>query len=231
MSTTGSAVHSTLLERLFGDGVITAELRGGGDPGLLYPAEAAALPRAAAKRLRDYAGGRLCARYALAKLGICDFTLVPAHDRRPLWPPSIVGSITHTEGFCGAVAASHRDYRALGIDAEDAERVSENLWPRICTEAELDWLQQLPPPLGVRYAALIFSAKEAFYKCQYVLTEQWLGFQDASLDLTSSPLDSGEFVLQPCRGIALTALQRPPWRGRFTFTDGLVLSAMAFPAR
>jgi 4'-phosphopantetheinyl transferase EntD len=33
-------------------------------------------------------------------------------------------------------------------------------------------------------ATILFSAKEAFYKCQYTLTRKWLEFEDVSVETT-----------------------------------------------
>jgi len=96
---------SPTLSRLFLPGVVAADLRGPGDVKLLMPEEARYLGRAVPKRVREFAAGRLCARRALAEFGIVDFAVEVADDRQPVWPASMVGSITHTAGFCAAVAA------------------------------------------------------------------------------------------------------------------------------
>src|SRR5208282_3247294 len=96
---------SVSLQSLFPAGVVGAELRAPGDASLLLPAEAEFLGRAVPKRVQEFAAGRLCARRALAEFGIVDFPVRTAHDRQPVWPEFLVGSITHTEGYCAAVVA------------------------------------------------------------------------------------------------------------------------------
>src|SRR5271170_2846494 len=96
---------STKLGNLFPPGAVVADLREPGDPELLLPVEATYLGRAVPKRVQEFTAGRLCARRALAEFGIVDFPIKVADDRRPIWPDSMVGSITHTAGFCAAVVA------------------------------------------------------------------------------------------------------------------------------
>ena len=64
---------SAALADLFPDAAVVAELRTRGEVGLLMPAEAAHLGRTVPKRAQEFAAGRLCARRALAELGIVDF--------------------------------------------------------------------------------------------------------------------------------------------------------------
>jgi 4'-phosphopantetheinyl transferase EntD len=172
------AVISALIESLCPPGVAAAELRTPGNPALLHAEEARSVARAVAKRVQEFAAGRHCAHLALERLGLPAAPLCVASDRRPLWPAGIVGSITHTDGFCAAAAARTERLTALGIDTERAEAVGAELRPSICTPAELVWIEGLPAAERTSAATLIFCAKEAFYKCQYPETLQWAGFHD-----------------------------------------------------
>ena len=223
-----SADPSPLLAALFPPGIHAAEQRQPGDPALLYPEEALHVRQAIAKRVGEFAAGRLCARQALAQLGIVDFPLAVGSDRRPQWPEGVVGSITHTHGFGGAVVAPRERYRGIGVDAEVIGRVKPALWEKICTPQEIAWLGQLAASEQERLGALIFSAKEAFYKCQYGLTESWVGFQDVALDPLASDLQSGCFAVRPLLPLKLERLLPPPWSGCCRFGENLVLSGMAF---
>ncbi len=172
------ATLSAAVAELFPPGVAAAELRQPGDSSLLYPEEAAGIERAVPERAREFAAGRLCARRALAEFGIAGFALEMGLDRAPVWPGSMVGSITHTRGFCAAVVAERGRFRSLGLDVEAAGGVKRELWERICLPAELDWLESLPVRARGSAATLVFSAKEAFYKCQYPVTRERLRFAD-----------------------------------------------------
>lgn len=224
------ARSSPLLASLFPATVRNAEQHEPGDAALLHAEEAAHLHKAIAKRVGEFAAGRLCAREALAQLGIAGFPLLVGADRRPLWPEGVVGSITHTHGYGAAVAAPARQIRAIGVDAEVIGRVKPALWPKVCTPQEIAWLERLPQREQEQLAALVFSAKEAFYKCQYGLTQGWVGFQDVALDLAACDPRDGQFAVLPLQPLALARQLPPPWRGSFRFEADLVVSGMAFAA-
>ena len=216
---------STTLHGLFPDGVIVAELRGAGDPSELFPEEAAYLGRAVAKRAREFAAGRLCARRALAELGIRNFPLEVAADRRPLWPAGIAGSITHTEGFCAAAVADQGQFASLGIDSEAASAVKLKLWDSICRPEEIAWLGTLPEGERTAAATLIFSAKEAFYKCQYPLTTQSLAFHDAEVQVRWGE-GRGAFTISATRALAFAEFASLPLSGQYLFHEQFVTAAV-----
>ena len=59
-----------------------------------------------------------------------------------------------------------------------------------------------------------FSApKNLSIKCQYSVTQQWLEFDDVTLDLSSSDASAGCFALRPRRRIALLEHATMPWMG------------------
>lgn len=221
---------SPLVTQLFPAGAVGAELRVAGDPSLLFSDEAQYVGRAVPGRIEEFAAGRLCARRALAEFGLHDFPVRMNADRRPRWPAPLVGSITHTIGICGAAVAERRRFRAIGLDMEIVGRVTQEIWPSICTPVETDWLDALPEPEQSRCAALIFSAKESFYKCQYGVTREWLEFGDVALDLPSSNLDSGAFCVRIRRKSTASALSRTPSVARFAFHGNLVVTGVVLEA-
>ena len=129
---------SAALRGLFPCGALTAELRGAGDPRALYPEEARSLQKAVRQRIEEFAAGRQCARLLLREFGIEDCAIEVGVHRQPVWPEGLVGSITHTAGFCAAVAARRSLLRSVGIDTEVAGSVKPELWRGICTPAEID---------------------------------------------------------------------------------------------
>ena len=137
--------------------------------------------RWAEKRVREFAAGRQCARLALQRLGYPDAPLLSLPDRRPSWPSGITGSITHCAGMAGAVVAPTSNVRSLGVDVEVIDAVDEHLWPRVLNAWEHAWLQSFPAGERRIWATVIFSAKEAFYKCQYPIVGQWLEFDDVQV--------------------------------------------------
>ena len=224
MDADGSIQRSSTIAALFAEPVAAFETRAPGDPRALAPAEAAHVARAVPKRVAEFAAGRACARCALAELGVPGFILRVGPDREPLWPPDVAGSITHAAGFCGVVAARIGTVRSLGLDVERRDAVHRRLWEQIAAPEELGWLESLAPREASDMAALIFSAKEAFYKCQFPLTREWVAFNDVSVSI-----HHGAFEILPRRTLAVAAITPAPWRGRFTLTESLVLTGCTLP--
>jgi len=193
--------------------------------GELWPEEAACIPRAVAKRRREFTAGRLSAREALAKLGIHGFPLVVGEARVPVWPPGVVGSISHCKGFCGVAVARQDAVAGLGLDVERADALEPELLVRICTPRERERLAAragAPDP-----GKLTFCAKESFYKCYFPLTREFLGFQDVEVDF-----DPG------LRGFRarLVRADAPPVRGvrelegRLAWSDAFVFAGVTLRA-
>jgi 4'-phosphopantetheinyl transferase EntD len=218
---------SAELRALFPPGVIATELLGKAPRSLLTPAELNFIAHCAEKRIHDFTAGRACAHRALRALGIVDFSLLSGQKREPLWPQSIVGSITHTNGYAAAVVARRRDVRSLGIDCEVVDSVDEHLWSRICTASELQRLHALPPPERPRQAALIFAAKEAFYKCQFPLSCAWVGFEDVDIVPVDWPATSGSFRVVPQKPLPVEDSFVAGLFCRFQFRGAWILAAVA----
>jgi 4'-phosphopantetheinyl transferase EntD len=167
---------------LLPDGVVTEW----GDPAAgaapLLEEEAPYVERAVEKRRAEFAKGRECARRALSRLGLeATMALHVGPSREPLWPERVVGSITHTQGHCAAAVGWAQGYLGIGIDVELELPLPDELIARVCSSIErqrLDSLGELPPGVAAR---LIFSAKEAVYKCQFPSTQAFLGFMDVAL--------------------------------------------------
>ena len=221
------AVLSASLGRLFPAGALVAELRVPGDPALLYLEEAVHLGRAVPKRVQEFTAGRLCARRVLAEFGVRGFPVRAAEDRQPVWPARLIGSITHTDGFCAAVAADKTQVAAIGMDTELAGGVKTELWPGICTRSEIGWLQSLPQSQQAAAATLIFTAKESFYKCQYPLTRERLGFQDATVEVAAWGAARGAFTVHANRSVAFARYATLPMSGEFLLHEQFVTAGMA----
>jgi len=206
---------------LFAEGAVAFQTQQKFSADSLLPEEQQYLLRAAPKRIQEFAAGRVCARAALLQLGFGSVALPMGADRAPQWPGGATGSITHTDGFCAAVAANSARIRAVGLDAEPEFSVQPHLWPRICTPREFAMLQTLDEQAAVGAATLIFSAKEAFYKCQYTLTGQWLGFADLSV-----VIEAGRFTIEPAQALQIADLVSAPWPGRYLHEAGRVITGL-----
>ncbi len=143
--------------------------------GHLYPAETAAIGRASAVRRREFAAGRTAARHAMAQLG---FAPVPLrrHPNGPVqWPEGLTGSISHGgDHVLAVVGRTGPRLGAVGVDLESHVPLAPDLTIEICRTDE-------DPSHAIR----IFSAKEAAYKAQFMLTRTVLDF--SSLRITLGP--------------------------------------------
>jgi 4'-phosphopantetheinyl transferase EntD len=204
---------------LFAPGAVAYQTRETIAAATLLPAEQPSVARAAPKRVAEFAAGRACARAALVQLGYGAVALPVGTDRAPRWPNGATGSITHTHGYCAAVAAATNQIRALGLDAEPPDSVKPHLWRRICCPEELAVLLAQEETQAIIAATLIFSAKEAFYKCQYALTGEWLGFTDLSVSIESNRL-----TVRPTRSLQIAQLHPGPWQGAYLYEQGVLIT-------
>lgn len=216
-----------MLRPLLPASVVVEETRDLPNPDLLHPDEAQCVESAVEKRRREFAGGRLCARRALARLGIEDFPLLPDTDRVPLWPQGVVGCIAHTTGYVAAAAARSEATAGIGIDVERGDPLSPRVVPRICAAAEILRLSRLPPRSGVDWYKLIFSAKESLYKAYYPLTRTFLGFHD--VDIVVEP-DHGSFTATLLRQDAPAISGARSFVGRYAFGTEHIFTAVALAA-
>ena len=210
---------------------MVSDLVGEGDPALLLAGERELLGRAMPRRARELAAGRICARRAVAQFGLAATAIGARADRRPRWPPSLTGSITHTHGVAAAAVAERRKFRAIGIDAERIGSVSSDMWKHLLLPVETARLQRLPVAQQSKLATLMFSAKEAFYKCQYEVTGQWLEFKDVAVDFDDGPLDRGRYSVHPIGRLAIFDQDACPATGYFAVADGVVMTGMVAAAR
>ncbi|HKO46203.1 MAG TPA: 4'-phosphopantetheinyl transferase superfamily protein [Polyangiaceae bacterium] len=193
------------------------------EPGLpLFAEESELVVSAVEKRRLEFSRGRQCARAALRRLGISDRPLLTGSKREPLWPAGVVGSITHTNELCLAAVAWQANYAGVGIDVEPAKPLELAVAKRIATEAEMNALGSMPPLLAAR---LIFSAKEAFYKCQFYRTREFLGFSDVSIELEPQ----GDFFAQLLID-AGPLVRGDGFRGRWRQQGGFLFTAIHMPA-
>jgi 4'-phosphopantetheinyl transferase EntD len=175
-----------MLSELFSDGVVTRE----DDPTQVvleaehFEEEHAAIARAVSKRRCEYLAVRCLARQALGQLGVAPQALLNREDRSPIWPEGIVGSLSHTQGWCG-VAVARREAACLGIgvDAEAAYEMSPGVVERVLTVRERDSFAGLSVEALQSVATLVFSAKEAVYKCIYPHVGKFVGFEEVEIRL------------------------------------------------
>ena len=231
--TTGNIpdTSATLIGRILPAGVVAAELFDD-PPGLApHPQEEALIARAVDKRRREFIGARHCARQAMQRLGVDPAPVLKGERGVPVWPNGVVGSLTHCDGYRGAVLGYSLQVRSVGIDAEPHDVLPDGVLPAVSLEQERDWLAGTDG--DVHWDRLLFCAKEATYKAWFPLTGRWLGFDDAHItfvrdDTAAGTVASGSFrsrLLVP--GDTRSGAPVSAFDGRWLVADGLVLTAIA----
>jgi len=217
---------ATLISTVVPDSVAAAELYD--DPPDLkpLPEEEPLIARSVAKRRNEFVTVRYCARVALGELGIPPGPILKGDKGEPCWPDGVVGSLTHCNGYRGAVVGRAEQVRSVGIDAEPHGVLPNGVLESVSLPPERRELAAMADAL--HWDRILFCAKEATYKAWYPLTRRWLGFEDAHIIFDVEPDGAkGEFVSQIL--IDPTALSGPPLtalRGRWAVRDGLVLTAI-----
>lgn len=223
-----------MIEKILPAAVASAEALEDPPDAVLYPGEAELVIRAVDKRRREFRTARHCARQALGQLGLPPMAVLRGERGDPQWPPGVVGSITHCNGYRAAAVAHSRDIYALGIDAEPNEPLPAGVLDAIALAQERRRLSQLAAADEMtHWDRLLFCAKESVYKAWFPLAHRWLGFEDASVTIGLGATDPtrGTFaarLLVP--GITNTGPPLTGLDGHWLRTDKLVMTAIALPA-
>ncbi|RKS96930.1 4'-phosphopantetheinyl transferase EntD [Streptomyces sp. 3211.6] len=219
-----------MIEEILPAGVLSSEEFGDPEPGvMLFPEEERALGQAVLKRRLEFTTVRLCARRAMAGLGLEPMPVVPGPRGEPRWPHGVVGSITHCADYRCAVVAETGSYLALGIDAEPNGPLPPGVLEAVSLREERRLLRTLPAAgRPVHWDRLLFSAKEAVYKTWFPLTRRRLDFTDATITIDPYAGTFSARLLVPApavRGVPMHTLA-----GRWQARGGLLMTAIALPA-
>ncbi len=216
-----------MIASLLPESVHTVTATADAEPPPLLPDEEPCMRRAVGKRRREFAAGRACARTALEHFGIYNHALLVGPDRAPVWPANIVGSITHCEGFVGAAVARVGVIRGIGVDAERADPLHPAAVKLICSPREREWIRVVAPPDYTDWPKLIFSAKEAAYKCLSPWCKRPLGFHD--LEITPQPAE-GRFAVRPLGDVPFPHAESMQLEGGFAISPTHVFTAVLLTA-
>jgi 4'-phosphopantetheinyl transferase EntD len=219
-------IRALSVEKLFPSGVVAFESRGEATTETLFSSERECVAGAVDRRVREFAAGRMCAHAALRELDIETAPLLRNQDRTPKWPGGVVGCISHTDNYCVAVVGSDTEFAGIGVDAECVEDITPDIWHLILRPDELLHVAKLVAIEGGRRASLAFSAKEAFYKCQYALARTWLGFGDVAVNIVG--VDEVEVQVAVEGNPRCSAWK--PLVGRFRFHDAVVVTGFSIEA-
>ena len=142
-------------------------------------------------------------------LGVNDEPVLRGPQREPIWPSQIVGSISHCRDLAGAVVADKQRVKSVGLDIETHKQLKPEIARHICTDQEKSWLAMQDTAQQNLALLLIFSIKEAVFKCVYQATGEHLRFQqcevvpgfpkgsaNVTISLPGIALQPGEFVVR-----------------------------------
>jgi 4'-phosphopantetheinyl transferase EntD len=192
-----------------------------------YAVEELAVRGAIPKRQEEFRRGRACARAAMDSLGAAAEAIPVGPNREPVWPPGLVGSITHCGSVVAAAVARADSLGGLGLDMERAEPL----------EPGVEGLVMLPAERAAAGApwrgALVFSAKESVYKALFPLTRRWLGFEEVQLTLTSEGFQPTLIAPDPDGGMDPERGTDPELvsalRGSWAVEGGYVITLASLP--
>jgi len=133
------------------------------------------------KRAREFSTGRHCAHLAMQQLDIASAPLLKGSKREPIWPAGVVGSISHCRDLAGAVVAKKSSLQSVGFDVENRKQLDPRIARHVCTADESAWLDSQAPNMRQLSLLLIFSLKEAVFKCVYQASGVALRFRQCQL--------------------------------------------------
>ncbi|MCP4986398.1 MAG: 4'-phosphopantetheinyl transferase superfamily protein [Colwellia sp.] len=138
--------------------------------------------RSVSKRKAEYFAGRYLIRRTLLRLKEPAYDIPIGHNRAPVWPVGLQGSLTHTGNKGISAIAKHKVNYYLGIDIEEklSEASRKEIENLICCQNEAERLQ---PSFEDKEALVtfVFSAKESLFKALYPYVEVYFDFLDAEV--------------------------------------------------
>jgi 4'-phosphopantetheinyl transferase EntD len=218
-------VKRTMIEEIVPSWVATVAAFGDDPADWLWPTEADLVARSVESRVREFTSGRTCARRALALLGIESGPILSGAQREALWPETVVGSITHCDGYRAAAVGRRDKGLAIGIDAEVDSPLPAGLLELVAGERENAWIGRQPCPEG--WGRLLFSAKESVYKALFPLTRRWLDFADVEVTFNAK---EQSFLATVRPELITPAFELTPLQGRYLRGNGLLLTAVVVPS-
>lgn len=177
-----------------------------------------------AGRRAEFFTGRRCAHVAMKEAGFPGLPILRGRDRAPLWPLNILGSISHGASLAAAIIRKpHQKVIGLGIDIEDLVRdIRSDITRHTLTPNEIEQWGSGSGQLS-REARIIFSIKEAIYKCFSPINKVQLGFQDAEITEITETGFQGLLLKNPF----VRSVQLPlSVEGNLQFYDRAVFSAV-----
>jgi 4'-phosphopantetheinyl transferase EntD len=154
--------------------------------------------------------------------------ILPGPHGAAVWPPGIVGSMTHCPGYSAAVVAFARDVTSIGIDAEPDEPLPEGVVERIASADERERLAALALARpAISWDRLLLCTKEAVYKAWHPLVHRWIDFLEA--DVTLDPLERTFVARLLSGGPVVDGGTVARFDGRWVASGGLLVTVVVLP--
>ena len=167
----------------------------------LFPEEEAIVHRAVPRRREEFSTGRWCARQALGQMGLPPPPILMGRWREPIWPPGVVGSISHATNICAAVVVPATSFGGIGIDLLETN-ASDRLLPdlsRFITGEEEEDCAQAIESADVEPLVLLFSAKESVIKAISGRLQRYVDFTEIQVKFDGNTfeacLNNGDFAI------------------------------------
>jgi 4'-phosphopantetheinyl transferase EntD len=151
----------------------------------ILPEEAALMANAVEHRRLEFATGRWLAREGLRHFGLPDAPIPMQRLRNPLWPPSILGAISHDGALCAAAILHNTPpvVRGIGFDlialAQRAGRMEELAPMFVVDAAELAGIARLNPATDPNM--LLFSGKESVIKAMTFRLDRFIDMRELTI--------------------------------------------------
>lgn len=195
----------------------------------LFPAEQELITQAVDRRRREFTTVRHLARRALRQLGRPAVPILPNRRGAPQWPPGVVGSMTHCEGYRAAAVSPAEVSAAVSIDAEPDRPLPDGVLETVTLPSERARLRALTDRRpDVCWDRMFFSAKESVFKAWYPLTGKELDFSEAEIDI--DPADGTFTARLLVAGPLLAGHRVSVFPGRWHTARGLLATAVHLPA-
>lgn len=216
-----------LLQALLPTGVACHVAEVGGPAGLPVSALPDSIASSVPHRQREFCAGRACAAAALAELGhVLSAPLAIGPDGAPQWPDGYVGSISHDSGLAAAVVAPVHRLAALGLDMARTLTPDQaaDVVGLVAPESEVARLaaMRVDPLVAL---TLLFSAREALFKCLAPRLRRYFDFLDVALDRAQP----GLLALRLQTDLAADHPSGRVFDVRYRMQRGIALCAVSLP--
>lgn len=192
-----------------------------------YPIEWAAVESSCPSRKAEFLAGRALARRAIKASGSPQVPLPRDADGCCVWPPGLVGSISHSRRRCAVAVADAERFGAIGIDVEESSHWHDRVGAMVTRPDEIQ--PAGPPGTGSCSWQLIrFSAKESVFKAWFAQFRTWLDFGDVvvEFDPGSASSDVGAFRAEVRPGGTASGAA---YRGRYGVHSSGYVATVALP--